>query len=55
LDINLTSDTAYSIQSNISQSSNGHFTGNLDSDPEFILSKQEFPVIKINTDDLILK
>lgn len=50
--INLTSDTKYYIQSNISQSSNGNFVGDLDSDPEFILSKKELPVIKINSDDI---
>ncbi|WBV61739.1 aminopeptidase [Chryseobacterium camelliae] len=49
--IHLTTDTKYFIQSNIPQSSNGNFMGDLDSDPEFILSKKEFPVIKINTED----
>ncbi|WP_291888143.1 aminopeptidase [Chryseobacterium sp.] len=51
-DINLAAETKYYIQSNITQSSNGHFTGDLDTDPEFILSKKEFPVIKINSEDL---
>ncbi len=51
-DINLAAETKYYIQSNITQSSNGHFTGDLDTDPEFILSKKEFPVININSDDL---
>jgi len=50
--INLTSETKYFIQSNIPRSSNGNFIGDLDSDPEFILSKKEFPVIKINSEDL---
>lgn len=50
--IRLASDTKYFIQSNIPQSSNGNFMGDLDSDPEFILSKKEFPVIKINAEDL---
>ncbi|UMQ43981.1 aminopeptidase [Chryseobacterium sp. Y16C] len=51
-DINLAAETKYYIQSNITQSSNGHFTDDLDTDPEFILSKKEFPVININSDDL---
>ncbi|PJJ68009.1 hypothetical protein CLV73_2032 [Chryseobacterium geocarposphaerae] len=51
-DINLAAETKYYIQSNITQSSNAHFTGDLDTDPEFILSKKEFPVISINSDDL---
>lgn len=50
--ISLTSDTKYYIQSNISRSSNGNFTDDLDTDPEFILSKKEFPVIKVNSEDL---
>lgn len=50
--IHLTSDTKYFIQSNIPQSSNGNFIGDLDSDPEFIFSKKEFPIIKINSEDI---
>jgi hypothetical protein len=50
--IHLTSETKYYIQSNLSQSSNGSFIGDLDSEPEFVLSKKEFPIIKINSEDI---
>ena len=40
------------IESNLSEISTHSFTGYLDSDPEFIISQNQFPVIKINTDDI---
>ena len=40
------------IQSNLQQIQPNSFKGYLDSDPEFIISKNNFPTIKVNTDDI---
>ena len=40
------------IQSNLQQIQANSFKGYLDSDPEFIISKNNFPTIKVNTDDI---
>lgn len=40
------------IQSNLEQIQPNSFKGYLDSDPEFIISKNNFPTIKVNTDDI---
>ncbi|WP_228446358.1 aminopeptidase [Chryseobacterium sp. 18068] len=40
------------IQSNLQQIQPNSFKGYLDSDPEFIISKNNFPTIKINTEDI---
>ncbi len=40
------------IQSNLQQIQPQSFKGYLDSDPEFIISKNNFPTIKVNTDDI---
>lgn len=40
------------IQSNLQQIQPNLFKGYLDSDPEFIISKNNFPTIKINTEDI---
>ncbi|WP_228444886.1 gluzincin family metallopeptidase [Chryseobacterium echinoideorum] len=40
------------IESNLAKVQPDSFQGYLDSDPEFLLSKNEFPSIKINTNDI---
>ena len=40
------------IQSNLQQIQPNSFKGYLDSDPEFIISNNNFPTIKVNTDDI---
>jgi len=40
------------IESNLQQTSINSFNGYLDSDPEFVISQNQFPIIKINTEDL---
>jgi hypothetical protein len=42
----------YFIESNLSKVETNSFTGYLDSDPEFALSPNEFPTVKINTQNI---
>ncbi|WP_073295342.1 gluzincin family metallopeptidase [Chryseobacterium polytrichastri] len=42
----------YFIESNLQQIQMNSFKGYLDSDPEFLISQNEFPSIKINTSDI---
>ncbi|MET3537312.1 gluzincin family metallopeptidase [Chryseobacterium limigenitum] len=42
----------YFIESNLQQIQMNSFKGYLDSDPEFLISQNEFPSIKINTEDI---
>lgn len=42
----------YFIESNLTQTQRNSFKGYLDSDPEFLLSRNEYPSIKINTQDI---
>jgi hypothetical protein len=42
----------YFIESNLSQMQMNFFKGYLDTDPEFLISQNEFPTIKINTEDI---
>ncbi|WP_258561916.1 aminopeptidase [Chryseobacterium chendengshani] len=40
------------VEGNLPQANINSFKGYLDSDPEFIISQNEFPAIKINTEDI---
>lgn len=42
----------YFIESNLSQIQMNSFKGYMDTDPEFLISQNEFPSIKINTEDI---
>lgn len=42
----------YFVEGNLQKIQQNSFTGYLDSDPEFIISKNNFPSIKIDTDDI---
>ncbi|SDQ78138.1 hypothetical protein SAMN05421664_2570 [Chryseobacterium soldanellicola] len=42
----------YFIESNLSQIQMNSFKGYLDTDPEFLISQNEYPSIKINTEDI---
>lgn len=50
--VNFDTSTNSFIQSNLRQIQPNSFKGYLDSDPEFIISKNNFPTIKVNTDDI---
>ncbi|WP_294243206.1 aminopeptidase [uncultured Chryseobacterium sp.] len=50
--INFDIPVSYFIESNLQQVQMNSFKGYLDSDPEFLISQNEFPSIKVNTDGI---
>lgn len=50
--VNFSLPTSYFIESNLKKQKDNSFEGNLDSDPEFVISKNQFPTLKINSEDI---
>lgn len=50
--VNFDIPVTYFIESNLQQMQMNSFKGYLDSDPEFLISQNEFPSIKVNTDGI---